>query len=101
MTGVNPPLVALIKNMETLVSLETAMNSPLGEITMLAFGEQQFAVVPSNDSAPFAAMANVWIWPLLEAMRNFPSGVAASEMPWQVSSVSPLGNGEPATAVRP
>src|SRR5579859_1096223 len=97
--GVNAPVAELIRNIETLVSFETARSCPLGEITMLALGEQQFVVVPRSESAPPGAMANVWIWPLLDAIRNFPSGVGASEMPWQLSSVRPLGNGEPATGL--
>src|SRR5690242_19197948 len=38
--------------------------------------------------------------PLLDAIRKFPFGVAARDMPPQESSVSPLANGDPATAVR-
>src|SRR5215467_13898192 len=87
--GVNAPVAELMRNIETLVSFDTARYWPLGETTMLALGEQQFAVVPRSERAPFAAMAKVWIWPLLEANRNRPSGEAASEMPWQLSSVRP------------
>src|SRR5579859_3299827 len=97
--GVNAPVAELIRNMETLVSFETARNCPLGEITMLAFGEQQFVVVPRSESAPPAPMAKVWIWPLLEAIRNLPSGVGAREIPWQLSRVRLLGTGDPAARV--
>src|SRR5689334_22821344 len=39
--------------------------------------------------------------PLLDAIRKFPFGVAARDMPSQTfSSVSPLANGDPATAVK-
>src|SRR3954465_7478576 len=69
---------------------------------MLALGEQQFGVrgFTNGVSVPPALMVKVSIWPLLEANRKLPSGVAASEMPWHESSVSNVGNGEPATRVR-
>src|SRR5690349_20100610 len=66
---------------------------------MLALGEQQLAVVELEVRVPPAPMAKVWIWPLLEAIRMLPSGVAASEIPWHESDVSDVGNGEPATSV--
>src|SRR6185369_499927 len=50
-------------------------------------------------SGSFAATLKVLIVPLLDAIRKWPSGVAASEMPAQLSSVRPVANGEPATAV--
>src|SRR6478672_10002712 len=67
---------------------------------MLALGEQQFGVrVGNGASVPPAPIVKVWIWPLLEAIRKLPSGVAASDMPWQLSRVSAVGKGEPATRV--
>jgi hypothetical protein len=67
---------------------------------MPIMGEQQLAVLAAGLRDPSAAIAKVLIAPLLEAMRKRPSGVAAREMPWQESRVSPLANGEPATAVK-
>jgi hypothetical protein len=68
---------------------------------MPALGEQQFGVrgVANGVSVPPALMVKVSIWPLLEANRKLPSGVAASETPWHESYVSSVGNGEPATRV--
>ena len=51
-------------------------------------------------NAPFTATLKVLIWPLLDAIRKWPSGVAASEMPEQLSKVRPLAKGDPATAVK-
>src|SRR5436309_13851462 len=69
---------------------------------MLALGEQQFAVIEFGNtglSVPPALMVKVSIWPLLDAIRKLPSGVAASEIPWQPSSVSTVAKGDPATRV--
>ena len=74
---------------------------------MLALGEQQFVVIVALSvtglingvTAPPAPMVKVSIWPLLEANRKLPSGVAASEMPWQLSSVSYCGNWRAPTRV--
>src|SRR6476646_8191044 len=63
-------------------------------------GEGNKDAVEDKVSAPVAPMLKVLIWPLLEAIRKCPSGVAASEMPEQLSNVSPLAKGDPATAVR-
>ncbi len=84
---------------ETLVLLETARNWPLAEIFMLAFGTTEFAAVESSVSVPPAPMLKVLIWPLLEAIRKRPSGVALREIPEHASSVSPEANGDPVAAV--
>src|SRR5260221_14522759 len=76
---------------------------------MLALGEQQFVVIVgfpvtgfnSGVTAPPAPMVKVSIWPLLEANRKLPSGVAASEIPWQVSSVSTVATGDPTRVSMP
>src|SRR5882757_6828320 len=69
---------------------------------MPALGEQQFRVIGLGNglSVPPAPMVKVSIWPLLDAIRKLPSGVAASEIPWQVSNVRVVAKGEPATRVR-
>src|SRR5947209_4207797 len=100
-TGVRAPVAASTVKTEALVSFDVARNWPLDEIFIPAIGVQQFGVVPAKESAPLAAMLKVCICPLLEAIRNFPSGVAASEIPWQLSRVRPLGKGEPGTTVKP
>src|SRR6476469_11278038 len=66
---------------------------------MPAFGAAGFTAVESEVRVPPTPMLNVLIWPLLEAIRKRPSGVALREIPEQASSVSPEANGEPAAAV--
>src|SRR5690349_6706032 len=68
---------------------------------MLAFGTTELAAEATAVSTPPAPMLNVLIWPLLEAIRNWPSGVAASEMPLQASSVRPEATGVPAAVRAP
>src|SRR6185503_8469614 len=73
---------------------------------MPAFGEQQFAVtvgfnVTGLISGLTAPLVNVSIWPLLAAKRKLPSGVAASEIPWQASSVSIVATGDPTRVSTP
>src|SRR6476646_5199004 len=89
----------LMENTDTLVPFDTARNCPLAEIFMPAFGEAGFTAVESEVRVPPTPMLNVLIWPLLEAIRKRPSGVALREIPEQASSVSPEANGEPAAAV--
>jgi hypothetical protein len=84
---------------ETLVLLETARNCPLAEIFMLAFGVTEFAAVETALRVPPTPMLKVVIWPLLDAMRKRPSGVALREIPEHASSVSPEAKGEPAAGV--
>src|SRR5947209_16519027 len=92
---------ALMVNMETPLESANARNWPFTEIFMLSRGVQHVAVVNRGAavSAPVAVMPNVMICPLLEAIRKLPSGVAATDMPWQLSKVSPVANGDPATSV--
>src|SRR4051812_29900544 len=76
---------------------------------MPAFGEQQFVVIVgfpvtglmSGAIVPPAPIVKVSIWPLLDAKRKLPSGVAASEIPWQVSSVSIVATGDPTRVSTP
>jgi hypothetical protein len=76
---------------------------------MPALGEQQFVVIVgfpvtgfnSGVTAPPAPMVKVSIWPLLDANRKLPSGVAASDMPWQPSSVSTVATGDPTRVSMP
>src|SRR5438309_7775416 len=49
-------------------------------------------------NAPLPATLKGLIWTLLDASRKWPSGVVASEIPAQLSSVRPLAKGDPATA---
>ncbi len=84
---------------EALAPFETARNWPLAEIFMLAFGVTGFAAVKSELNTPPAPILKVAIWPLLEAIRKRPSGVALREIPEHASSVSPEAKGEPAVAV--
>src|SRR5580765_1906922 len=67
---------------------------------MPAIGVGELVAVETRLSAPFAATLNVLIWPLLEAIRKLPLGVAAREMPAQLSRVRPLENGEPGAGVK-
>src|ERR1700686_1003947 len=67
---------------------------------MPAIGVGKVAEVAIKLRCPPAATAKVLIWPLLDAIRKLPFGVAASDMPWQLSSVSPLAKGEPAIGVK-
>ena len=73
---------------------------PSPEIFMPTMGVGNKEAVEERLSEPFAATLKVLIWPLLDAIRKWPSGVAASEMPAQLSSVRPLEKGDPAIAVR-
>src|SRR6185312_11196750 len=93
------PLESMV-NRETEFASATARKEPFAEIFMLSMGVQHAVVVEDRLSVPVGETAKVLIWPLLDAIRNFPSGVAASDIPWQLSSDSPLANGEPATSVR-
>src|SRR6185437_13216581 len=86
---------------DTLVPFETARNCPLAEIFMLEFGVAGLAAVETAVSTPPAPMLNVLIWPLLEAIRNCPFGVEASEIPLQASSVRPEATGVPAAVRAP
>src|SRR5437660_8744744 len=61
---------ALMVNMETPLVSASARNWPLAEIFMLSRGVQQLVAVKIWVSAPVAAMLQVLIWPLLEAIRN-------------------------------
>ena len=85
---------------ETDVWCETARKRPSPEIFIPTMGEGNKDAVEDKVSAPVAPTLKVLIWPLLDAIRKCPSGVAASEMPEQLSNVSPLAKGDPATAVR-
>src|SRR5512135_2959147 len=67
---------------------------------MPTMGVGRPATEEAGVSTPVGATLKVAMTPLLEAMRKFPSGVAARDMPAQLSSVSPLAKGEPATAAR-
>ena len=84
-------------NTETAFWVETARNWPFPEIFILAAGVGRLATLETRLRDPLSATLNVLIVPLLEAIRKLPLGVAASEMPAQLSSVSPLANGDPAT----
>src|ERR1051326_5816349 len=84
---------------ETLDSLLKASKFPCEEIFMPTVGEQQLFVCGPGIRMPLAATVKLWMMPLLEAIKRAPSGVTASETPWQLSSVSPLGNGDPGAAV--
>ena len=67
---------------------------------MPTMGDGNKEAVEDKVRAPVGATLKVLIWPLLDAIRKWPSGVAAREMPEQLSKVSPLAKGDPATAVR-
>jgi hypothetical protein len=67
---------------------------------MLEVGDEAFAAVADRLRLPSAAIAKLLICPLLDAIRKAPSGVTANDMPWQLSSVKPLGNGDPGTGVK-
>src|SRR5690348_6456992 len=97
-TAVSDPS-GLMEKTETLAPFETARSCPLAEIFMLAFGTTGFAAVESDVSTPPAPMLKVLIWPLLEAIRKRPSGVALREIPEHESSVKPEANGKPAATV--
>jgi hypothetical protein len=97
-TAVSEPLTLLMLNTETDAWWETARNRPSPDIFMPTMGEGNKEAVEDRLNEPFTAMLKVLIWPLLDAIKNRPSGVAASEMPAQLSRVSPLGKGDPATA---
>src|SRR5436309_14721389 len=88
-----------MENPETLAPFGTARSCPLAEIFMLAFGTTGFAAVEREVSTPPAPMLKVVIWPLLEAIRKRPSGVALREIPEHASSVRLEANGEPAADV--
>ncbi|HEY2231874.1 MAG TPA: hypothetical protein VGK01_00210, partial [Candidatus Angelobacter sp.] len=64
---------------------------------MPTIGAGNKEAVEDKVSAPVGATLKVLIWPLLDAIRKWPSGVVASEIPAQLSSVSPLAKGDPAT----
>ena len=68
---------------------------------MPTMGEGNKETVEDRLNEPFAAMLNVLIAPLLDAIRNLPSGVDASDIPWHESRVRPLAKGDPTMPAKP
>src|SRR6185312_15238587 len=81
------PSALLIVNTDTDAWFDTARKRPSPEIFIPTRGEGSPEAVADKLNAPFTPTLNVLITPLLEAIKNLPSGVDAREIPAQLSSV--------------